>query len=91
MEEILEFVLTVFEALFDGIKKPKVRRWALTGFWSVTFIFFAGICLQGHIDALKDEAHIGAMIMGILTALVLAFAAFFIIRGHRRNWKKMNY
>ena len=87
MEEILELVLTVFEALFDGIKKPKVRRWALTGFWSVTFMFFAGICFSGHMDAIRDENHTGTIIMGILTALVLAFAAFFIIRGHRRYWE----
>ena len=91
MEEILELVLTVFEALFDGIKKPKVRRWALTAFWSVAFMLFAGLCLHGYIDALKDENHIGATVMGILTALVLAFAAFFIIRGHRRYWEKTNY
>ena len=71
MEEILELVLTVFEALFDGIKKPKARRWALTGFWSVTFMFLAGICFSGHMDAIKDENHTGTIIMGILTALVL--------------------
>ena len=94
MDDIVEFIIEIagdaLECVFDNIKNPQKRKWALTSFYSVITLLIEGIPLWGTISFLQEKNHIGAIVLGGITALIAVVFGFFIIRGHRQNWNRNN-
>ena len=89
IEAIIEVAGSVFEFIFDHIKNPQKRRWALTGLYSVIATVMDGFLLWRMISFLQDENHLGAAVLGGFTVLATVIFGFIIIRGHRRNWQSV--
>lgn len=88
IEAIVEIIGSLLEEALKGIKNPKKRKWALTGFYSVLLVVIVGFLLWGAAALFADGNLIGAAVFAVIAVLLSVIFSFFIIRGHKRNWKQ---
>ena len=88
IEAVFEIVGTIIEEIFDNIKSPRKRKWALTAFYSVFTLIITGFFLWGTVALAAEGSRTGAIAFGIVSGGLFLLSAFFIIRGHRRSWKR---
>jgi hypothetical protein len=92
MDDIIEFVIELLGELLEtalgSIKNPRIRKWALTVFYSVFWLGITGFCSYFAFDLAKKNNMTGTIVVGLIAGICFFVLGFFIIRGHRRNWKK---
>ena len=88
IEAVFEIVGTIIETIFDNIKSPRKRKWALTSFYSVIALAVAGFVLWLTVSTVDAFYPIGTIILGTVTGALFVLFAFFIVRGHRRSWTR---
>ena len=92
MDDVVEFLIEVFGDLLGeilgSIKNPRKRKWALTVFYSVFWFGITAFFTYYSVVFGKENNTTGAIVMGIIAGVVFLALGFFIIRGHRQNWKK---
>ena len=92
MDDILEFVIELLAELLESIlgevKNPRKRTWALTIFYSVFWIGITALFAYWTVMLAKEDNTPGTIAMGILAGAFFVVLGFFLIRTHRRNWKK---
>ena len=92
MGEIIEFIIELFGELLGeilgNIKNPKKRKWALTVLYSVFWLGITAFLTYFAVSLKKENNLTGAVIMGVIAVMFFLLLGFFIIRGHRQNWKK---
>ena len=94
MDDLIEFLIEVFgdivEAALESIKNPRKRKWALTIFYSFIVLAISGLCIWAAVSNAMEQNLSGAAVMGVIAGLLLTVFGFFIIRGHKRSWRKKN-
>ena len=92
MDDIIEFVIEflgeLLETALGSIKNPQIRKWALTVFYSLFWLGIAGFFAYFAVDLAKKNSTTGAIVVGLIAGIWFFGIGFFIIRGHRQNWKK---
>jgi len=91
MEEIIEAVIDLagdlLEAAFISMKNPRKRKWALTAFYSAVTLMITGFLLWGAVALYLEGNLTGAAVFAAVAGILLFVFGFFILRGHKRNWK----
>ena len=91
MDDIIEFAIEflgeLVGELLANIKNPKKRRWALTVFYLVLGLGFAAVPTYFAIRLGMENNTTGAIVLGVLAAVMFFVFGFLIIRGHSQNWK----
>ena len=91
MDDIIEFVIELLGELLEtalgSIKNPRIRKWALTVFYSVFGLGFAAVPAYFAIRLGMENNTTGAIVLGVLAAVEVLVFGFLVIRGHRQNWK----
>ena len=91
MDDIIEFIIEVFGELLEGIlgciKNPRKRKWALTVFYSVIWLGVTAFFTYSAVVFGEENNTAGTIAMGVIAGAVFLVFGFFIIRGHRQNWK----
>ncbi len=92
MDDIIEFIIEVFgellEELLGSIKNQKIRKWALTVFYSIFWFGITGLIAYFAVALGNENNTAGTIAMSVIASAVFLVLGFFIIRGHRQNWKK---
>lgn len=92
MDDIIEFLIELFgEILAEvlaNIKNPRKRRWALTMFYSVFWLGITAVLAYFAVDLGKENNTVGTVVLGVLAGIVFLVFGYFIVRGHRQNWKR---
>ena len=92
MDDVIEVVIEVLGDLLEialgNIKNPKKRKWALTSFYSVLVLGVTALPAFSTVVFGKEGNVTGAIVMGVIAGALLAVGGFFIVLGHRQNWKK---
>jgi len=91
MDDIIEFVIELLgellETTLESIKNPRIRKWALTVFYSVFWLGITGFCAYFAFDFAKKNNVTGAAVAGLIAGICFLGLGFLVICGHRRNWK----
>ena len=87
IEAVIELAGDLLEAAFKGIKNPQKRKWALTIFYSAVTLLLTGFLTAGAIAIYLEGNLTGAIIFAAVAGLLFLTFGFFILRGHKKNWK----
>ena len=94
MEDLIEAAIDLtgdlLEAVLKGINNPQKRKWALTIFYSVVTLLITAFLIWGAVAVCFDGNLTGAAAFAAVAVILLFIFGFFILRGHRKNWKSKN-
>ena len=87
IEALIDLAGDLLEAVLKGIKNPQKRKWALTIFYSVITLLITAFLIWGAVAIYFDGNLTGATAFAAVAVLLLLIFGFFILRGHKKNWK----
>ena len=87
IEAVVELLGDLLEMALKGIKNLQKRKWALTVFYVLITLGITGFLLWSAGEIWKDGNKTGAGIFAGIAVILCTVFGFFIIRGHKRNWK----
>lgn len=92
MDDIIDFFIELFGELLGeilgNIKNPSKRKWALSVFYSVFWLGITSFLTYFAVSLKKENNLTGAIVVGMIAVMIFLLLGFFIIHGHRQNWKK---
>lgn len=83
----IELIGDLLEQALKGIKNPGKRKWALTTFYSMGALVITAFLIWGAVGACLEGNLTGAIVFAVIAAILLLVFSFFILRGHKKNWK----
>ena len=87
IEAAIDLAGDLLEEILKGIKNPQKRKWALTIFYSTVTLLITGFLIWGAVAIYFDGNLTGAAVFAAVAVLLLLSFGFFILRGHKKNWK----
>ena len=87
IEALIDLAGDLLEEVLKGIKNPQKRKWALTVFYSVITLLITGFLVWRAVAVYLDGNLTGAIVFAAVAVILLLVFGFFILRGHKKNWK----